>query len=150
MSSGVAGSHRSDSLSLPPLSRSVIIRFGFAEQPSESDGGTIVSLLCGAHASPSTPAAAAKLVAPLEHARCTLGKCVCDAPTTPCGLVTFYVARDVIKPAGAMSVLPSAIYNGLLANSPGRATFLGLPMPQVVELAGTIDASRHANLANRS
>lgn len=150
----------------------LVLRYGFAEQPDAADNTVVGALLAVAAADPR--------LAALEHARCTLGHCLCAAPATPCQLVTVFTAQDHLEASTWAQALPAYLYNSLAVreggahergggesggwipssflshppdsrvpvplprqvNSNGRASALGLPLTQVVEVASFVDLGR--------
>jgi hypothetical protein len=135
----------------------VILRFGFAEEPTSKEG-EIVNLLAELGVDDDSGA-----LKPLAHARCSLGHCKCrslraspaDAMLASehlgvsrvasglCAPVAFYLARDALANPSGWEFLPCTLYNALLALSSGRGVALGLGEGGgACELAGSVDLSK--------
>ena len=123
----------------------IIIRYGFAEQPTrECD---VVELLRALGA----PGQYAAALARLAHAKCSLRHCRCSgvAAASACRPATFYAARESLANGALWESIPAAIYNTLLANTNGRTAFLNLPATHTVELQSHADLRKlRANVAS--
>ena len=118
----------------------IIVRYGFAEQPAQGD---IVALLARIGAEHEE-------LRGLAHAQCSIGRCKCDgSASSPCVPVSFFIARDALCGSGVLDWLPATVYNSLLANSSGRASFLNLPPTSVIELLNHVDLAKLRGLRRR-
>jgi hypothetical protein len=111
----------------------IIVRYGFAEQPAAGDlSALLVSL-----------GAERRELSGLAHAGCRLGRCaLLGAAQAECQPVTFFVAEEQLVSPSALEWLPVTIFNALLHNTTGRASFLNLPPTATITLRDTVDISR--------
>ena len=108
----------------------VIMRYGFAEEPNTDEA--VVTLL--QQLSTDYPG-----LARLRHVRCTPSHCRCAEPEHSCLPASFYVAKDSLTGGAPWERVPVGLFNAVQANTNGRAAFLNLPKPQVVEMHGSLD-----------